>query len=117
MNGAFKLILTDKIARWGLMLSGSILLLEIIYIGIVYFSLPPLVPIFNQLPWGEDRLGTRIEIFLPFSVSLFYFILNFYFIARIHQRLPLLSRMLSITTFLIAILSFFFIVRTLQLII
>ena len=116
MNGAFRLVMSDKIARWGLMLSGALLTLEILYAGIVFFSLPPFVPIFNQLPWGDARLGSKIEIFLPFSVSFLFFMLNFYLISRIHSKLPLLSRMLSITTFLIATLSFFFIIRTLQLI-
>lgn len=117
MNGAYKLVFSDKIVKWGLLLSGIILMLEFIYIGFFYFSLPPLLPIFNQLPWGEDRLGSRIEIFLPFIVSLIYLILNFSILSRLHEKLPLLSRMLSITTFLISILSFFFIIRTLQLII
>jgi hypothetical protein len=116
MNGVYKTVLSDKIAKWGLMLSGIILFLEIIYIGIFYFSLPPLLPIYNQLPWGEERLGSRFEIFLPFLLTLIFFIFNFFLIARLHEKLPLLSRMLSITTFLISILSIFFTVRTLQLI-
>lgn len=117
MNGAFKLVLSDKIARWGLILSSSIFGIELIYIGFFYFSLPPLLPIFNQLPWGEQRLGSRIEIFLPVVLTLIFFIFNFFLISRLHSKLPLLSRMLSITTFLIAILSLFFIIRTLQLVI
>lgn len=117
MNGVYKLVLNDKIARLGIILSSIILLIEVIYIGIFYFSLPPLLPIYNQLPWGEERLGSRIEIFLPFLLSLIYFITNFFLLSRLYEKLPLLSRMLSITTFLIAILSLFFIIRTLQLII
>ena len=117
MNETFKLVLSDKIARWGLILSGSILIIELMYIGFFYFSLPPVLPIYNQLPWGEQRLGGKIEIFLPFGLTLVFFVFNFFLLSRLYERLPLLSRMLSITTFLIAILSLFFIIRTLQLII
>lgn len=117
MNAGFKLIMSDKIAKWSLMASGILLLLELIYIGFFYFSLPPLLPIFNQLPWGEPRLGPKFAIFIPVVLSITFFIINFSVVTRLHEKLPLLSRMLSITTFLISILSFFFIIRTLQLII
>lgn len=117
MNETIKLLTADKIAKWGLILSSSILLLELIYIGFFYLSLPPILPIFNQLPWGEQRLGSRATIFLPLVLALIFFVFNFSIISHLKDKLPLLSRMLSITTFLISILSFFFIVRTLQLII
>ncbi|HUQ85642.1 MAG TPA: hypothetical protein VM077_04920 [Candidatus Limnocylindrales bacterium] len=117
MNATIKLLTADKIAKWGLILSSSILLVELIYIGIFYLSLPPVLPIFNQLPWGEQRLGIRATIFLPLIIALTFFVFNFFLVSRLRDKLPLLSRMLSITTFLISILSLFFIVRTLQLII
>lgn len=115
MNETFKVALADKIAKWCLILSSGILVVELMYIGFFYFSLPPVLPIYNQLPWGEQRLGSKIEIFLPFGLTLIFFVFNFILLSRLHDKLPLLSRMLSITTFLIAILSFIFIVRTLQL--
>lgn len=117
MSGAIKLLTGDKIAKWSLLASGVLLLVELVYIGFFYLSLPPLLPIFNQLPWGEQRLGSKITIFIPFVLATVFFIFNFMLIYRLHEKLPLLSRMLSITAFLISILSFFFIVRTLQLII
>jgi len=116
MKEVFKLVLEDKIAKWAFILSGIFLILESIFIGFFYFSLPPLLPLFNQMPWGEKRLGLRIEIFLPIIIACIFFIFNFFFLSRLQKKLPLLSRIVSITTILTTILSFFFIVRTLQLI-
>lgn len=117
MNEVFKLALEDKITRWAFTLSSIFLLLESVFVVFFYFSLPPLLPLFNQLPWGEERLGLRIEIFLPIILAFMFFIFNFFLISRLHKNLPLLSRIVSITTILVTILSFFFIMRTLQLII
>ncbi len=117
MKGPYKLILEDKITRWGLILSGIFLVLGIISIGIYYFSLPPLLPLFNQLPWGEKRLGSRPEIFIPVLLAILFLIINFITSARLYKKTPLLSRMLSITTLLASLLSFIFIVRTVYLLI
>lgn len=117
MNEAIKQLMGDKIAKWSLLVSGILLLVQLVYIGFFYLSLPPMLPIFNQLPWGEQRLGSKPAIFIPFILAVSIFVFNFTLIYRLHEKLPLLSRMLSITAFLISVLSFFFIVRTLQLII
>ena len=117
MRKYFEFIKLDKIAKWTISLSAIIILIELAFVGLLYNRLPPLMPIFNQLPWGEQRLGSKIEIFIPIGIILLYFTINFLLTAKFHEKLPLLSRMLSITTFLISILSLFFIFRTLQLII
>lgn len=117
MNGTFKLILEDKITRWGLILSGIFLMLEILTIGFFYFSLPPLLPLFNQLPWGEKRLGIKPGIFIPVLLVIVFLVFNFFTSARLYEKTPLLSRILSITTLLASLLSFIFIVRTVYLLI
>lgn len=117
MNGVFKLALSDKIAKWGLILSGVFLCFEIISVGIFYFSLPPFIPLFNQLPWGEARLGLKPAIFLPIILTVLFMIFNFIMIGRLYEKTPLLSRILSITTLLSTLLSLIFIVRTVYLLI
>jgi len=117
MKGPYKLILEDKIAKWGLIFSSIFLVLEIISIGIYYFSLPPLIPLFNQMPWGEKRLGIRLEIFIPIFISIIFLCFNFIASAHLYEKTPLLSRMLNITTLLASLLSFIFIVRTVYLLI
>jgi hypothetical protein len=117
MNGIIKQVLNDKIIKSGMTISGSIILLETVLVIFFYFSLPPLMPIFNQLPWGEARLGSKLTFFIPLLITLFFFALNFFMITKIHEQTPLLSRILSITTLLVSILSIIFTIRTLQLII
>ena len=117
MNETFKLVLGDKIARWSLILSSIFLMLEIISIGIFYFSLPPLLPLFNQMPWGERRLGIKPAIFIPVILAIVFLSFNFVTSAQLYEKTPLLARILSITTFLASLLSFIFIVRTVYLLI
>lgn len=117
MNGIFKLVLNDKIIKSGMIAAGSVLLVAILAIMIFYVSLPPLIPIFNQLPWGPPRLGSTIAFFIPTALALFFFVGNFFLITQLHEKTPLLSRILSITTLLISILSIIFVMRTMQLII
>ena len=115
MNELFKLVLEDKITKWGIILSGIFLILEIIFIGVFYFSLPPVLPLFNQMPWGENRLGARPAIFIPVLISIAFLVFNFFILGRLYEKTPLLSRMIGITSLLISILSCIFIVRTVYL--
>lgn len=116
MKGLTKHIKGDKIIRWGISSSAIILLAETTYILVFFFSLPPFLPLYNQMPWGENRLGSRLEIFLPVIITTAFFLLNFFLLTGLYEKLPLLSRMLSVTTLLITLLSAIFVVRTLLLI-
>lgn len=117
MKELFKHIKSDKIVKWGIILASSILIVQTIYVLIAYISLPPYLPLFNQMPWGEGRLGTKLEIFLPIVITVLYASVNILLIARLYTRMPLASRILGITTLLLSILSCIFVTRTLLLII
>lgn len=116
MKDLFKYFNTDKIVKWSTLIALTLIFFEIIYITFSYFSLPPFIPIFNQLPWGEERLGTTVEIFFPVVITIVFFIFNFFLLNQLYEKMPLASRMLSITTILITILSFIFSLQTLHLI-
>jgi hypothetical protein len=116
MNEASKLVKADKIIRWGMTFSFLLLLFQASLIGIFYLKLPPILPLFNQLPWGDDRLGTNYEILLPLVITLVFFLFNYFLLRKLYITMPLISRIIGVTTLLAALLSFIFIVRTLQLI-
>ena len=116
MNDLFKYFKADKIVKWSTLIAALLTLCEIAYITLFYFSLPPFIPVFNQLPWGEERLGTELEIFLPVIITIAFFIFNFLLLNHLYEKMPLASRMLSITTILISILSFIFSLQTLHLV-
>lgn len=116
MKELFKYAKTDKIIKFSLQISGVLLFGQIIYTIFSYFSLPPLVPLFNQLPWGEERLGQKYEIFIPGILTLLFLIGNLFLINALYEKMPLVSRMLSITTLLVNVLSFIFTLQTLTII-
>jgi hypothetical protein len=116
MNEITKQIKSDKIIKWSMGFAGLLLIIEAISIGIFYFSLPPLIPLFNQMPWGESRLAAKTGIFLPVLIATSFFFLNFFLLIKLYEKIPLISRMLSITTLLITLLSATLIFHTFQLI-
>jgi hypothetical protein len=116
MNGIFSLVKSDKIIRWGMTLAFILLALHALSLAFFYITLPPVVPLFNQLPWGDDRLGVKFEIMLPLVITTLFFIFNYFLLARLYKTMPLVSRIIGVTTLLAALLSFIFILRTLQLI-
>ncbi len=116
MKETFNQIKSDKIIRWGMGSAGVIIAIELLYILFSYLSLPPLIPLFNQMPWGESRLSNKLAIFLPLVITFIFFFFNFFLLSKLYKQIPLISRMLSVATLLIALLSAILIFRTFQLI-
>ncbi|HZJ18641.1 MAG TPA: hypothetical protein VFD45_03430 [Patescibacteria group bacterium] len=114
MNGLFKNTFNDRTTKRGFFFCIIIIVLSIIYVAFYYRFLPPLIPLFNQLPWGEQRLSKTIGIFIPPLIAFIIFLINLILASRFYAKAPLLSRMLAITSFLISILTFLFIIRTVQ---
>lgn len=109
-------IRSDKIIFRGTLVSVGILSLHLTTLLIVYRFLPPYVPIYNQLPWGVERLGSRLELFLPFALTVVLLFVNLIIMNLLYEKLPLLSRMLGVTTLLTALLGIIFTLRIIQLI-
>ena len=115
MKKIIRQIYADKILRWSTIISLLLLFMSGVYLLISYNSLPPFVAIYNQLPWGDDRLGLRYTIFIPFGIALALILINCFLCFYFYEKLPLISRMISATNVLIAVLASLFIIRTLQL--
>lgn len=117
MKELFKDIKGDKTIVLAFSVNILLIIVTIAYILFAYRNLPPFVPIFNQLPWGEQRLGGQIAIFIPALAALLIFVINIFTSALIYKKIPLISRMLSATSLLAGILSFLFIAKTIILLI
>lgn len=117
MNALFRYIKNDKILLIGFSISFILSLLTIFFIVINYTKLPPYIPLFNQLPWGESRLGPQYSIFLPFTFASIILVTNISFSKIIYHKTPLLSRILCITSALISFFVFLFTVRTIYIIV
>lgn len=114
MNEFFKEIKEDKLLLKSAVLTLSIILLSLLSIAIFYSKLPPLIPLFNQMPWGEARIEQTVWIFLIPAIAFFIFAINLIFEKFIYKTMPLIARIFSVTALLISVLGFLFIIRTLH---
>jgi hypothetical protein len=112
MKDFFKDILKDKIITSAFFINVFLIITTVCYILIVYGKLPPFVPVFNQLPWGEQRLGPTITIFVPILVSVFLLAINIFISKIIYIKIPLISRMFAAISLLAGVLTFIFIIKT-----
>lgn len=115
MNAFFKYIQSDRILFTGFSISFFLAILIMASIALFYKSLPPFIPLYNQLPWGELRLGVKIAIFTPVLIGLSIVIINCILVSVLYQKIPLVCRILSVTSLLISIFLSLFIMRLIQL--
>lgn len=104
-------ISSDKLAFRGFTISFALMLLTFIYTAINYPSLPPFVPIFNQLPWGANRITPTPGIFIPTVVFAFIFVFNVIFTSLTYSKNPLMARIVAAVTIIIALMNFLFVIR------
>jgi len=116
MKDFFKNIIHDKTTRLGFTATFGIVFVSLVFVLLYYNKLPPFLPIFNQLPWGEQRLGTTMTVFIPILIAFLIFVCNLILSSLIYEKIPLVSRMLAMTSLTACTLVFFFIIRTIQLV-
>ncbi len=117
MNISFKQFKNDNTFLLGYLSSISLLVISVSYILLLYSQIPPYLPIFNQMPWGDMRIGAKNTIFLPIGITTFVCIINFFLSAYLYEKLPLVSRIFAVVSLLICIFTLLFSIRTLQLMI
>lgn len=115
MKEFIKDIKGDKIVWYGSIVTILFIVISLVYLGIMYRFLPPFIPIFNQLPWGVERLGVKVGIFLPFFYMVLIFGTNIVLSKMLYTTMPLISRILTITSIIVSITTFIFLFRITQL--
>lgn len=111
MKISFNNLRLDKIIFYSLAASLGIIFVNTVYLLVLYNKLPPLIPLFNQLPWGVARLGNKQDIFLPLIIAFLSVVGNTVIALFLYEKIPLLSRILTVTSFLVTTFTFLFIVR------
>jgi hypothetical protein len=111
MKEFFKDILNDKTITLAFFANILLIVSAAVYILFSYGKLPPFIPVFNQLPWGEQRLGPTFTIFIPILIALLIFVVNIITSASVYKNIPLISRMYAAVSLLIGLLTFVFTVR------
>ena len=113
MRGFLTNIRVDKIILNEFVISFIVVLITIAIVLVNYKNLPPLIPIFNQLPWGNQRLVPTPGIFIPIALYFAVFIFNVFFSYTLYKKKnPLLGRIIAAVTLLIAVMNLIFIIRT-----
>lgn len=116
MKAFFNTFKSDKILLLGIAGAFLCLLLGALYIAFSYSLLPPLLPLFNQMPWGYQRLGTKEQLFMPITLSSFILIGNSIAAFYVYKPSPLIGRLLSITSLLVCFFALLFTIRTIRLV-
>jgi hypothetical protein len=116
MNTLFRYIFLDKILLLACVATIGCIVCTTAVILFLFQSLPPFIPLFNQMPWGVARLGTKDQFFIPVFISFFILIINTILANVIYEKMPLISRILCITSLLIAFFVFLFTIRAAQII-
>lgn len=112
MKNLFKFVRNDKIILRSSIATIITVIIAVLFSTFYYSSLPPVIPLFNQLPWGEERLANSFFIFLPPAVAILILSINIIFAEIIYDKAPLIARMLVITSFLIGVFSLLLVIRT-----
>ena len=105
MRENFRHIYSDKFVRVCVLLSCLFLLLLIIIIILSAGKLPPYIPLFNSMPWGEDRLFSSKSIFFLPAIFFGIFICNVVLATTLYKRYALISRILYFNLFLLMMLG------------
>jgi len=112
----FNDVKNDKVLLRGFAINFFIIILTFVYILLSFQSLPPFIPLFNQLPWGEARIAKTVWIFVIPFLAFLIFIFNLIYSELTYKKIPLLARILVVTSFIVSILALLFVVRTLELV-
>jgi len=68
-------------------------------------KLPPELPLYYSLPWGEEQLATPIQLLILPFISLSVFFLNFFLASILLEKAPWLCRILILISTIFAFLS------------
>jgi len=91
-------------------------IVSLLIIILKWKKLPPEVPLFYSLPWGEEQLADPLQLLiLPFS-SLVAFTLNFFLASIFLEKEPWLCRILILTSTVFSFLSMLTLIKIIFLI-
>lgn len=80
-------------------------------------GLPPRLPIFYSMPWGEANLGPRISIWILPGFSFFIILVNLFFINFFVRNNQFLVRILAIVIFMCSFFALYDLVKIIRLLV
>lgn len=94
----------DKLILFFLGISLLSIILNIIFFIINYVNLPPRVPLFYSLPWGDNWLVALPQFLILASIALLFLVLNFFMIWYLHSSQLIIKRLIAVSTAFISLL-------------
>ena len=88
----------------------------IAYLAYQFQSLPPQVPLFYSLPWGQDRLVPPIILFLLPSASLFWHVINILATSNSTDKHLVFAQLLYGTSLFVSCMSLFIVINIISLV-
>jgi len=116
MGLSFREVWNDKITGNCLNLALITLSASFFLLLFSWFKLPPKVPLFYSLPWGEEQLASPFYLWLLPASSLAIIIINLVFASYFSSN-QLLTRVLMVTASLYSLLASIILFRIISLII
>lgn len=105
MKDNFRLLFSDVIVRISLIASLLLIFAQAALIVFFYFRLPPLIPVLNSQPWGNERLyGSGVTLLFP-VILLLILIINVIISSFYYKKHSLIARILSFNSLICIILG------------
>jgi len=117
MKNFFKKLQQDSVLNWSFWITLLLIFLMVGGIAATLSNLPPVVPLYNNMPWGYGRLGRSYELFFIPGLVLAVCILNTIIGLRLVKNIPLLARFLFLTMVCLALFTSIFLGRLILLVI
>src|SRR5579883_1208324 len=111
MKGFFKSLRKDSVLLWSFWVSIVVVIAATITIAASFSNLPPVIPLYNHMPWGYARLGKTYELFLLPTVTLCIVFINAFIGVKLLTRVPLLARFLFLTMISLSFFMLIFLIR------
>ena len=97
-----EILVPNRTERSSYVLSLSLTLIMFLMITFLWGKLPPVVPLYFSLPWGEARLAPRLMLYLLPIVTLAVLMINVGLGRLLGKLSPLLPRVLAAGSAVIA---------------
>jgi hypothetical protein len=96
----------ETINFYSIVFSLVTVILTLLIYALNYQSLPPQIPLFYSLAWGDNQLVSLSQFIILPSVMILIILLNLIFTWHLHSSQSVLKKIISISTLLTSILLF-----------
>lgn len=101
----FSLVAEDKTSLFASRVSLGLILISLLVLVVAWRFLPPEVPLFYSLPYGQSELAGRLFLWLLPAASLLIFFLNFQLAIKFFSEEKLLAQIALLTTSIVSLFS------------